>query len=126
VAVSFIAYMPFIGAQFYPKFYTMIPAALLVGFGGGPLWCGKCTYLSVVSEIYSELTNVPAETLVVRFFGVFFMLFQFAQVWGNLISSSGKNPFCCLTGFDISHGGRWLSSPGRHTQTPSSESNRKP
>lgn len=88
VAVSFIAYMPFIGAQFYPKFYTMIPAGLLVGFGGGPLWCGKCTYLSVVSEIYSELTNVPAETLVVRFFGLFFMIFQFAQVWGNLISST--------------------------------------
>ena len=90
VAVSFIAYMPFIGAQFYPKFYTMIPAGLLVGFGGGPLWCGKCTYLSVVSEIYSELTNVPPATLVVRFFGIFFMMFQFAQVWGNLISSTGK------------------------------------
>lgn len=88
VAVSFIAYMPFIGAQFYPKFYTMIPAGLFVGLGGGPLWCGKCTYLSVVSEIYSELTNVPAETLVVRFFGIFFMFFQFAQVWGNLISST--------------------------------------
>lgn len=88
VALSFIAYMPYIGAQFYPKFYTMIPAGFLVGFGGGPLWCGKCTYLSVVSEIYSELTNVPAETLVVRFFGIFFMIFQFAQVWGNLISST--------------------------------------
>ena len=90
MAVSFIAYMPYIGAQFYPKFYTMIPAGLFVGFGGGPLWCGKCTYLSVVSEVYSELTKVPAETLVVRFFGVFFMFFQFAQVWGNLISSAGK------------------------------------
>jgi len=88
MAVSFIAYMPFIGAQFYPKFYTMIPAGLLVGLGGGPLWCGKCTYLSVVSEIYSELTQVPAETLVVRFFGIFFMFFQCAQVWGNLISST--------------------------------------
>lgn len=87
VALSFIAYMPYIGAQFYPKFYTMIPAGLLVGFGGGPLWCGKCTYLSVVSEIYSDLIKVPAETLVVRFFGIFFMIFQFAQVWGNLISS---------------------------------------
>ncbi|KDR14271.1 UNC93-like protein [Zootermopsis nevadensis] len=88
VAVSFIAYMPYIGAQFYPKFYTMIPAGLLVGLGGGPLWCGKCTYLSVVSEIYSELTNVPTHALVVRFFGVFFMIFQFSQVWGNLISST--------------------------------------
>lgn len=91
MAVSFIAYMPYIGAQFYPKFYTMIPAGLLVGLGGGPLWCGKCTYLSVVSEIYSELTNVPTHALVVRFFGVFFMIFQFSQVWGNLISSTGTD-----------------------------------
>lgn len=27
----------------------MIPAGLIVGLGGGPLWCAKCTYLSVVS-----------------------------------------------------------------------------
>ncbi|PSN52296.1 UNC93-like protein [Blattella germanica] len=87
IALSFIAYMPYIGAQFHATYYTMIPAGLLVGFGGGPLWCGKCTYLSVVSEIYSDLTKVPADTLVVRFFGIFFMIFQFAQVWGNLISS---------------------------------------
>jgi hypothetical protein len=84
--------MPYIGAQFYPEFYTLIPAGLLVGLGGGPLWCGKCTYLSVVSEIYCELSAVPADTLVVRFFGIFFMIFQFAQVWGNLISSTGTEP----------------------------------
>ncbi|KAJ9597854.1 hypothetical protein L9F63_011296 [Diploptera punctata] len=35
----------------------------------------------------ANLIKVPAETLVVRFFGIFFMIFQFAQVWGNLISS---------------------------------------
>jgi len=88
--------MPYIGAQFYPTFYTMIPAGLLVGLGGGPLWCGKCTYLTVVSEVYSELTNLPADTLVVRFFGVFFMIFQFAQVWGNVISSTGSNPISSI------------------------------
>lgn len=49
VAVSFIAYMPFIAAQFYPALYVLIPAGMMVGFGGGPLWCAKCTYLSVVS-----------------------------------------------------------------------------
>ncbi|KAL4716686.1 hypothetical protein ACJJTC_004805 [Scirpophaga incertulas] len=50
VAVSFIAYMPFIAAQFYPRLYTLVPAGMMVGFGGGPLWCAKCTYLSVVAE----------------------------------------------------------------------------
>ncbi|GBP70336.1 UNC93-like protein [Eumeta japonica] len=88
VAVSFIAYMPFIVAQFWPKLYTLVPAGFMVGLGGGPLWCAKCTYLSVVSEPYAKLSGVPAEVLVVRFFGLFFMFYQMAQIWGNLISSA--------------------------------------
>lgn len=90
IAVSFIAYMPFMVAQFYPRFYTFIPAALGVGFGGGPLWCAKCTYLSVVAEAMSIALNgdTKADVIVVRFFGLFFVFYQMAQVWGNLISSS--------------------------------------
>lgn len=90
VALSFTAYMPFIMSQFYPKFYTMIPAGLSVGFGGGPLWCAKCTYLTVASEAYSQITGIKSDVLVIRFFGLFFMFYQFAQVWGNLISSAGN------------------------------------
>ncbi|CAK1551241.1 unnamed protein product [Leptosia nina] len=88
VAVSFIAYMPFIIAQFYPHLHTLVPAGMMVGFGGGPLWCAKCTYLSVVAEPYAKLSGVSAEVLVVRFFGLFFMFYQMAQIWGNLISSA--------------------------------------
>ncbi|KAM3965286.1 UNC93-like protein [Aphomia sociella] len=88
VAFSFITYMPFMAAQFYPRLYTLIPAGMMVGFGGGPLWCAKCTYLSVVAEPYSKLSGIPADVLVVRFFGLFFMFYQMAQIWGNLISSS--------------------------------------
>lgn len=92
VALSFIAYMPFIAAQFYPRFYTLIPAGLAVGLGGGPLWCAKCTYLSVIAEAFSILTDgkIKTEVLVVRFFGLFFVFYQMAQVWGNLVSSAGK------------------------------------
>lgn len=90
MSLSLIAYMPFIISQFYPRFYTMIPAGLAVGFGGGPLWCAKCTYLTVISEAYSQITGIGADIAVTRFFGVFFMFYQFSQVWGNLISSAGK------------------------------------
>ncbi|CAL7950379.1 unnamed protein product [Xylocopa violacea] len=88
ISLSILAYVPFMAAQFYPKFYTMIPAGLLVGIGGGPLWCAKCTYLTVVAEAYATLSDVTADILVTRFFGVFFMFYQMAQVWGNLISSA--------------------------------------
>jgi len=82
MSISILAYMPFIASQFYPKFYTMIPAGLSVGLGGGPLWCAKA---------YSTVSDIAADVLVTRFFGLFFMFYQMAQVWGNLISSAGKS-----------------------------------
>lgn len=107
--------MPFIAAQFYPSFYTLIPSGLAVGFGGGPLWCAKCTYLTVAAEAFSNLagSRLRTEVVMVRFFGLFFVFYQMAQVWGNLISSTGQ-PFnyiiltlspatetlsCCLNDF---------------------------
>jgi len=91
MSISILAYMPFIASQFYPKFYTMIPAGLSVGLGGGPLWCAKCTYLTVAAEAYSTVSDIAADVLVTRFFGLFFMFYQMAQVWGNLISSAGES-----------------------------------
>lgn len=91
MALSFIAYMPFILSNLYPRLYTMIPSGLAVGFGGGPLWCAKCTYLTVIAEALAIFNgkDSKSDTLIVRFFGLFFIFYQLAQVWGNLISSSG-------------------------------------
>lgn len=70
----------------------MVPAGLAIGFGGGPLWCAKCTYLTVIAEAFTAVINgkVKLETIVVRFFGIFFIFYQMAQVWGNLLSSAGE------------------------------------
>ncbi|KAJ9585939.1 hypothetical protein L9F63_020416 [Diploptera punctata] len=86
--VSFVCYMPYILAQVYARFYTLIPAGLLDGMGAGPLWCAKCIYLNVVAEIYSKITGVSVETVLARFFGIFFMIYELSEVWGNLISSA--------------------------------------
>ncbi|PNF29397.1 hypothetical protein B7P43_G07057 [Cryptotermes secundus] len=80
--------MPYIGAQMYAKFYTLIPTALLVGLGGGPLWCSQSVYIKRVAETYAERVGLPPATILARFFGIFFMLYQTSEVWGNLISSS--------------------------------------
>lgn len=91
MSLAFISYMPFVAAQFYPNIYTLIPSGLLVGTGGAALWCAKCTYLTIAADAFAEITGKSKSTdLVVRFFGVFFFFYQTAQVWGNLISSSGE------------------------------------
>lgn len=93
IALSFIAYIPFQIAQFAPSFATFIPTALGVGLGGGPVWCAKCTYLAVAADAVASIVGnegrVKSEVVVVKFFGLFFVFYQMAQVWGNLISWSG-------------------------------------
>jgi hypothetical protein len=81
--------MPYILGQVYSRFYTLIPAGFLDGLGAGPLWCAKCIYLNVVAEVYSKITGVSVETVLARFFGIFFMIYELSEVWGNLISSAG-------------------------------------
>ncbi|CAB3261661.1 unnamed protein product [Arctia plantaginis] len=87
ICSALTAYLPYIASQLYPTFYTMVPAGFLLGLGAGPLWCSKGTYLSTIAKAHSSLTKIPAETLLLRFFGFFFMIFQMGQIWGNLISS---------------------------------------
>ena len=90
LCVSMLCYAPYIGAQFYPKFYTLVPAGVLLGLGAAPMWAAKATYLTQVGGVYAKLTDQPADAIVVRFFGFFFLAWQTAELWGNLISSLGK------------------------------------
>jgi hypothetical protein len=84
---SMLCYAPYIGAQFYPEFYTLIPAGILVGIGAAPMWASKATYLTQLGQVYAKLTEQNIEAIIVRFFGFFFLAWQSAELWGNLISS---------------------------------------
>lgn len=87
---SMLCYAPYIAAQFYPRFYTLVPAGVLLGIGAAPMWASKATYLTQVGGVYSKLTEQPVDAIIVRFFGFFFLAWQTAELWGNLISSLGK------------------------------------
>ncbi|CAG0887879.1 unnamed protein product [Cyprideis torosa] len=86
--VSSLCYSGFIFAQFYPTFYTLIPTGVLVGLAAAPLWTAKCTYLTQVAARYAELTGIERENVVMRFFGVFFMIFRASGALGSLITST--------------------------------------
>ena len=91
LCLSMLCYAPYIGAQFYPRFYTLVPAGILLGLGAAPMWAAKATYLTQVGGVYAKLTDEPADAIVVRFFGFFFLAWQTAELWGNLISSLGES-----------------------------------
>ncbi|XP_003702461.1 UNC93-like protein [Megachile rotundata] len=87
LCMSMLCYAPYIGSQFYPKFYTLVPAGVLLGLGAAPMWAAQATYLTQVGGVYAKLTDQPVDAIVVRFFGFFFLAWQTAELWGNLISS---------------------------------------
>jgi hypothetical protein len=87
IVLSQGCYLLYIAANVYPRYYTLLPAAVLVGMGAGPLWTAKCTYLTEIAGFYSLLSQETAQVVVSRFFGIFFTMFQMSQIIGNLVSS---------------------------------------
>lgn len=90
LCLSMMCYAPYIGAQFYPAFYTLVPAGVVVGLGAAPMWTSKATYITQAGSVYAKLTDQAVDGIIVRFFGFFFLAWQTAELWGNLISSLGE------------------------------------
>lgn len=92
IVTSQFAYLIFIAANTYPKWYTLIPSAVLLGIFAGPLWTAKCTFLTEIAGFYANISGENTEAVVNRFFGIFFAMFQMSQIIGNLISSTILKP----------------------------------
>lgn len=86
LVICILTYVPYFAANFYPHVATFVPTAILLGIGCGPLWSAKCTYINEISVLYSADGKDTADVITSRFFGIFFMVFQNTQIWGNLIS----------------------------------------
>ncbi|XP_013782499.1 protein unc-93 homolog A-like [Limulus polyphemus] len=89
---SILMYSTYFAANFYAHWYTLIPTSIILGLGGAPLWTAKCAYLTETAGQYAAITGQTVDNLVVRFFGVFFMIFQSGQIWGNLIAYHVLSP----------------------------------
>nr|XP_053642939.1 LOW QUALITY PROTEIN: protein unc-93 homolog A-like [Cherax quadricarinatus] len=88
LALSILCYSSYIAAQFYPQIYTLVPTAFILGLGAAPLWASKCIYLTKVALRYASIVGENSDVIITKFFGIFFMFFQFAGVFGSLIVSS--------------------------------------
>ena len=52
MVVSVFCYSTNIAAQFYPKYYTLLPTAVVLGLGAAPLWTAQCTYFTQIAHRY--------------------------------------------------------------------------
>ena len=100
IVLSQCTYILYIAANMHPRYYTLIPAAVILGcmqtdfkylyflyfliilhffyikVGAAPLWSAKCVFLTDLGTYYSKFTNNSVEGVINRFFGIFFAMFQ--------------------------------------------------
>ncbi|XP_075719847.1 protein unc-93 homolog A-like [Rhinoderma darwinii] len=81
------SYIIYTLANFYPRWYTLIPASVILGLGASPFWTAKCTYLTVSARRHALKSGNKDMHVINQYFGIFFLVFQSSRVWGNLISS---------------------------------------
>ncbi|KAF6026923.1 UNC93A [Bugula neritina] len=92
LSVSMGCYIMYMAAHFYARWELFVPAAVIVGMGAAPLWASKSHYLNLIAHNYAKLKGVTNDAATNLFFGVFFLFFQSASVWGNIISSQVLTP----------------------------------
>jgi len=87
ISLCLSGYIIFVAANFYPRFYTMVPASVIQGFYLAVSATAVNTYLANISSGYAQLVGKPTSHVFSQFLGTFYVCFKFSQIAGGLISS---------------------------------------
>ncbi|XP_067669475.1 protein unc-93 homolog A-like [Haliotis asinina] len=87
IILSWVCHIIYTVSNFYPTFYTLIPASLLLGGISGFLWTSQSTYITVCSYSLAKRTSQELYVVLSKLTGLFFAIFQTTQIPGNLVSS---------------------------------------
>lgn len=94
ILLGLSGYWIYIMANIFPSWYTMIPAALFLGFTASLLWVAEGTYITCAAKSHAAQVKLSEESVIGKFNGEFWGLFACNQVVGNLLSliilQSGK------------------------------------
>ena len=76
----------FVLANYYPRYWTMLPAAILLGVSNSVLWTFQGSLISHLAAEYTSLSKRKSDNVLIRFFGFFYIIYQLNQIIGNTIS----------------------------------------
>ncbi|CAL1289356.1 unnamed protein product [Larinioides sclopetarius] len=62
--LSMVFYLPYISANIYPSWITIIPSAILLGIGSTLNWGTQCTYFNECSVLYNRIVNKSPATVI--------------------------------------------------------------
>ena len=75
----------YVFANFYPRFYTMLPAAVFSGIGQSIMWVNQGSYIAELAKMYAKAALKTEEASLVLFFGIFLIVFQLRNKSDKLI-----------------------------------------
>ena len=84
---GFVCHLLYVVANYYPSWYTLIPASVLLGFASAPIWAAGSAHLVKIAVVAAPALGLNQEHLISYLVGIFFTFFQVAQIPGNLASS---------------------------------------
>ncbi|XP_066993463.2 UNC93-like protein [Anabrus simplex] len=87
MVVSCVLCIPYFITQFVAEYITILPTSAILGIGMSILWAAQGTYLSVMAEAYTVITDVEKDTALFHFFGIFYFIFFSYIVWSSLAAS---------------------------------------
>ncbi|GMH10158.1 hypothetical protein Nepgr_011999 [Nepenthes gracilis] len=79
-------YWLFTAANLKPRWYTMVPASVYLGFTASIIWVGQGTYLTSTARNHAKECNLHEGTVIGNFNGEFWGIYASHQVIGNLVT----------------------------------------
>ena len=87
LVIGYLMFLLYTVANYYPHWYTLIPASVLLGIAFGPIWASLNTHITAVAYQFAPSLQEETTYLVTIFNGVHVFFYKLAYVPGNLASS---------------------------------------
>ena len=85
--VCFAGFIIYVACNFYPHYFTLLPASVIAGFSMANSYTAQATYLTNIAVSYATISGKSFPLVLTRFNGLFYMGFQSAQIIGGVLSS---------------------------------------
>ena len=77
----------YVVSNYFRRYYTLIPGAIVGGFSLGIVWVAANLYKSIMAANVAKVTGVRPTVVIGKFGGVFYTFVSISLMLGNLISS---------------------------------------
>ena len=83
MVVCMSTYLMWVLMNGHATWYTMIPSAVLVGLGAGPLWVAAAAYLTVTASSVACKGREQMQVIIHRYFGILYFMFSLGRSYDS-------------------------------------------